>query len=158
MNRQQTLLRTLLVWAMLPLTVLSCSPQTLCRCAIRGQQCCCTATQGEHSCCSDSESSESPAQSSMPKKSKGCRGSGSVQIAVTSRRTVECHCTPVVVLTEVLPTTKIATTPKLNGIIDSHLGKRICGTLCPAVSRIGVTPTRSEIGRDRVILLERMLA
>lgn len=157
-NRRQTLLRTVLVWAMVPLTVLSCSPRTLCRCAIRGQQCGCTTTQGEHSCCSDSGSSESPAQSSPPLKSKGCRGSGSVPIAFTSRRTVECHCTPVVVPSEAAPATKIATTPELDVVFDSCLGKKICGTPRPSEFTMGVTPARSEISRDRVILLERMLA
>jgi hypothetical protein len=158
MNRQRKWLPTLLVWAMLPLTVLSGFPRSACLCSNGELKVACHAAQASRSCCADHGSLGRAAQHSAPPLLACCHGSGSSPNSPATCTLAGCHCTPVVVLPDASPKVETTTAPELE-VAANHVGDDKAHALHRTPrDAVGFHPAPPAEGRDLVILLSRMLA
>ncbi|HUQ71057.1 MAG TPA: hypothetical protein VM165_16130 [Planctomycetaceae bacterium] len=158
MSRQRTLLPTLMVWAMLPLTVLSGSPRSACLCSNGDLKLFCQAAQSNRSCCANSGSVAHSPQDGASAKSACCRGSGGPPHSSSACTVAGCRCTPVIVLPDVPPKAETATAPDFEGAVN-HINDDVLSAFpLPRSHGISFYPAPPEEGRDLVILLSRMLA
>lgn len=158
MDRQRALLPTLLVWAMLPLTILSGSPRSACLCSNGDLKLFCGATKAPRSCCTDNENFRDVSQhGSLPERSC-CRGSGGSPDSPAVCTVAGCRCTPVVLLPDASSKVETAESPDFD--VAAHACCRIVLiAVQPAhLQAGGMNHSPPEEGRDLVILLSRMLA
>jgi hypothetical protein len=158
MDRQRALLPTLLVWAMLPLTVLSGSPRSACLCSNGDLKLFCGAAKAQRSCCTDNELFGDVSQHSSPRQRSCCRGSDSPPDSSAICTVAGCRCTPVVVLPDASSKVETAEAPDFD--VAAH---GCCRIVLIAVQPAhlqagGMNHSPLEEGRDLVILLSRMLA
>lgn len=158
MNRQRTLLPTLLVWAMMPLTVLSGSPRTACLCSNGDVKLFCQAAQAQRSCCVDNGRHETASTRKPPQQHSCCRASGSTSKSPASCKVAGCHCTPVVVLPDVVSKVEPTTASDFEVAIH-HLSDDVASVIqWTSADFVGFHPSSPGEARDLVILLSRMLA
>lgn len=158
MSRQRTLLSTLLVWAMLPLMVLSGSPRTACLCSNGDLKLFCQAAQSQRSCCTDTGRLESALPRSSSQQHSCCHGSDRTPKSPAACKVAGCHCTPVVVLPDAVFKVESTTAPEFEAVVH-HLGDEMTRRLhqtSPVFASFHPAPP--EEGRDLVILFSRMLA
>lgn len=158
MSRQRTLLSTLLVWAMLPLMVLSGSPRTACLCSNGDLRLFCPTAQSQRSCCADTARLENALPRGSSQQHSCCRGSNHAPKSPASCKVAGCHCTPVVVLPDAASKVESTTAPDFEAVVH-HLSDEMARALHQTSSVfVGFHPAPPEEGRDLVILLSRMLA
>lgn len=157
-NRQRTLLSTLLVWAMLPLVVLSGSPRTACLCSNGALKLFCQRAQSQRSCCIDSERLENALSRSYSEEHSCCRESDRTPQSPPSCKVAGCRCTPVVMLPDAASKVESTAAPDFEVVVHylSNEMMRVPHQVSPIFIRFHPTPP--DEGRDLVILLSRMLA
>ncbi len=158
MNRQHTLLSTLLVWAMLPLAVLSCSPRSACLCSNGDLKFSCRTAAEQRSCCAESGSLDHTAGHNSPRQHSCCRGNGGSPQSSPACTVAGCHCTAVVVLPDASPKVETTTAPDFEIAVNRVSDDVSCGLQLSPQHAFGFHPAPPEEGRDLVILLSRMLA
>ncbi len=158
MNRQRRLLPTLLVWAMLPLTVLSGSPRTACLCSNGDVKLFCHSAQARRSCCVDNGQCETGSPRDSWQQHSCCRAPGSPPKSPASYIVAGCHCTPVVVLPDAVSKVEPTTAPDFEVAIH-HLSDDVASVIqWTSADFVGFHPSSPGEARDLVILLSRMLA
>lgn len=156
MNRQRTLLSTLLVWAMLPLAVLSGSPRSACLCSNGDPKSSCRQAAEQRSCCAKKRSLVHAVRHRSLKQRSCCGGSGGSPKSSPSCTVAGCHCTSVLVLSDASMKVETTTAPdcEVSRISDFVAS----GPQLSHQRAFGSRPAPRDEGRGLVILLSRMLA
>jgi len=145
MNGTRTILRTAMLWAMLPLTVLSGSPRYVCLCSTGEFKLFCRATPATRL----SGVEETTASSVRPAHRSCCHRSGLPAGSNTECREQNCRCTPLVGLPDAPLKCELATAPNFEvatiAVHDAagsspHAAQvtRISGDISPPASNRGL--------------------
>ncbi len=149
MNRTRTVLRTMLLWAMLPLTVLAGSPRPVCLCSNGDVKVLCQGAAAAHSCC--------PTPNPCSAKSC-CPAVKKARAAETACVAATCHCTRLVVMPD--------SAPKVVEVLPPGLDVAWSGSVEVTLPDADVTPTVLApsqalppplAGRDVLVTLVRWL-
>jgi hypothetical protein len=158
MNAQRTWLPTLMVWAMLPLTVLSGSPRSACLCSNGDLRQFCQAAKSQPLCCAGHGNVAHSPEGRAAAKPACCRGSGGAPDSSSTCTVAGCRCTPVIVLPDVPPKAEPVAAPALEFAVHPTVDDGMNAVSLTRGSAISVPPAPPDEGRDLVILLSRMLA
>jgi hypothetical protein len=152
MDRFRTVLRTALVWAMLPLTAFSGAPRSFCLCSNGDVKLFCKGSKAERTCCQSAATSQNKSV-----RHSCCHRPAPSPEPGTTCLTATCRCTALIALPDTPPKLDRTALPDIdlatNEIVSETVGALpTTGDLALAVDAL--TPGSR---RDLITLLSRLV-